>query len=293
MKVYAVYKEGVKTFFKHRDVFRRLGYAELDGIIDISWQRNMRRPEAIAIRRPIERGDRVLLVEHSLVSGETVRNIAEGIPGVNFIVAAEALDYFGAFFADYAIAEGGLKRVVDVADRHAVLEDGSAVRFNLGPDDFGMVLDGREDIDVRLKVVESYDKGKGLIYRQNPAYSVLVEKIMYRRSKLVADALGYHRIGAVGPHFTAENFRQRWSPTLARATYRILRKLGRAEAPVMYAAEANGGVYAPVGFSPYYPVVYALQLPAYIKRTDWLSVPEEGVLDAAEFLKIAEDAELA
>jgi hypothetical protein len=292
MKVYAVYKEGVKTFFKHRDVFRRLGFAELDGIIDISWQRNMREPEAVAIRRPIEPGDKVLLVEHSLVSGETVRNIARRIPGVNFIVAAEALDYFGAFFADYAIAEGGLKRVVDVADRHAVLEDGSEVRFNFGPDGFGMVLDGRESIDVRLKVVESYDRGHALIYRQNFAYSILVEKIMYRRSRLVADALGYHRIGAVGPYFAVENFRQRWSPTLARASLRVLHKLGRAEAPVMYAVEARGGVYAPIGFSPFYPIVYKLGLPAYIKRVDWLSVPEGEVLDVNEFLKIAEDVEL-
>jgi len=293
MKVYAVYKEGVKTFFKYRDVFRKLGFAELDGIIDISWQRNVREPEAIAIKRPIEPGDKVLLVDHSIVSGTTVEYIAKKLNSVNFITVAETLDYFGAFFADYVITEGGLKKVVDITDRYAVLEDGSTVKFNFGPDGFGIVLNRRENIDVRLKVVESYDKGKALIYKQNIAYMVLADKLMYRRSKLVADALGYHRIGAVGPHFAVEYFRHRWSPTLARAAIRVFRRLGQAEAPVMYAVEDRSGVYAPIGFSPFYPVIYALQLPAYIKRADWLSVPKEEVLDAMEFLKIAEDMELA
>jgi hypothetical protein len=293
MKVYAVYKEGVKTFFKYRDVFRKLGFAELDGIIDISWQRNVREPEVKAIKRPIEPGDKVLLVDHSIVSGATVEYITKKLNSVNFITVAETLDYFGAFFADYVITEGGLKKVVDITDRYAVLEDSSAVKFNFGPGGFGIVLNRRENIDVRLKVVESYDKGKALIYKQNIAYMVLADKLMYRRSKLVADALGYHRIGAVGPYFAVEYFRQRWSPTLARAAIRVFRRLGQPEAPVMYAVEDRNNVYAPIGFSPFYPVIYALQLPAYIKRADWLSVPKEEVLDATEFLKIAEDMELA
>ena len=285
IKVYAVYKEGVKTFFRYKD---KLGLPNLDGIIDVSWQRNMPNPEVIVLKRPIQPGDRVLLIDHSSVSGETFLQIMRKIPGVNFITVAEVADYYGAFYLDYMISEGNLKRVADVTEKYVNLGDEKR-EFAFGPEDF-MVLDRDERVDRRIRVVESYEKRKPIVFRQNPVYLILNSDIMFRRPKLVADAIGYERIGPPGRFFTCEKFRERWSPSLARVMCRAIsvraKKRGDiASKPVMYAAEAEG-VYIPVGFDPVYPVVYKLGLPAYIKRVD---VPRGDVLDAEKLFGDAND----
>jgi hypothetical protein len=272
-KVYAVYKEGVKTFFKYRD---RLGLPNLDGIVDISWQRNKAEPEVIPLRRPIQPGDRVLLIDHSAVSGETFYLIMKRFPCVNFVTVVEVADYYGAFYVDYIIADGELKRVIAVTEKCIDLGD-ERVEFNFGPDDF-MVLDGGEE-DVRIRVVESYERRKPIVFRQNPVYLILNSDVMFQRPKMVADALGYERVGALGRFFVYEEFWKKWSPSLARVACRAIRKRADiASKPVMYAAEAER-VYIPVGFGPLYPVVYKLGLPAYIKRVD-VNVPMSEVLDA-------------
>jgi hypothetical protein len=285
MKVYAVYKEGVKTFFKYRE---RLGLPDLDGVIDVSWQRDMPDPEVIVLKRPIQPGDRVLLVDHSSVSGETLLQIMQKIPNVNFVTAVETVDYYGAFYVDYMIVDGALKKVVDVTERYVGLGD-ERREFTFGPEDF-MVLDRGEKTDIRVRVVESYEKRKPIVFRQNPVYLILNSDVMFRRARLVADAIGYERIGPPGRFFTCEKFRERWSPSLARVMCRAIsvraKKRGDiASKPVMYAAEAEG-VYIPVGFDPVYPVVYKLGLPAYIKRVE---VPEGEVLDAEKLLGDADD----
>jgi hypothetical protein len=287
MKVYAVFKEGVKTYYKHRDLWERLGITGLDGVIDVSWQRNIMNPEAIVLKRPIQRGDKVLLIDHSSVSGETLYLIMKRFPGVNFVTVTEVADYYGAFYVDYMIVGGELKRVVDIAEKYARVGD-ERVEFNFGPDDF-MALDGDGKIDVRIRVVESYEKRRPIVFRQNPVYLILNSDIMFLRPKLVADAIGYERVAALGRFFTCEKFRERWSPSLARVVYRAISARAKrgdiTSKPAMYAAEAEG-VYIPVGFDPVYPVVYKLGLPAYIKRVD---VPRGDVLDAEKLFGDAND----
>jgi hypothetical protein len=277
MKVYAVFKEGVKTYYKHRDLWERLGVKGLDGIIDVSWQRGIVDPEDIAIRRPIQPGDKVLLIDHSAVSGETFHLIMKRFPGVNFVTVVEVADYYGAFYVDYMIVDGELKRVVDVTEKYIDLGDEKR-ELAFGPGDF-MVLDGDEKVDRRIRVVESYEKRKPIVFRQNPVYLILNSDVMFQRPKMVADALGYERVGALGRFFVYEEFWKKWSPSLARVACRAIRKRADiASKPVMYAAEAEH-VYIPVGFGPLYPVVYKLGLPAYIKSVD-VNVPRSEVLDA-------------
>jgi hypothetical protein len=288
MKVYAVFKEGVKTYYKHRGVWERLGIKGLDGVIDVSWQRGIVDPEVIALRRPIQPGDKVLLIDHSAVSGETFHLIMKRFPSVNFVTVVEVADYYGAFYVDYMIVDGELKRVTNVTEKYVNLGD-ERLEFNFGPDDF-MVLDGDEK-DVRIRVVESYERRKPIVFRQNPVYLILNSDVMFQRPKMVADAIGYERVGPLGRFFTCEKFRERWSPSLARAVYRAIsaraRKRGDiASRPAMYAAEAEG-VYIPVGFDPVYPVVYKLGLPAYIKSVN--VVPEGEVLDAERLFGDAND----
>jgi hypothetical protein len=286
VKVYAVYKEGVKTYFKYKDM---LGLPHLDGVIDVSWQRNAPNPEVIVLRRPIQPGDKILLIDHSAVSGETLYSIMRRFPGVNFVTAAEVADYYGAFYLDYMIVDGALKRVAGITERYVDLGD-ERVEFAFGPEDF-MVLDRDERVDRRVRVVESYEKRKPIVFRQNPVYLILNSDVMFERPRLVAEAIGYERVGPPGRFFACENFRERWSPSLARAVCRAVRvraeRGGGVAKPVMYAVEA-GGVYIPVGFDPVYPVVYGLGLPAYIKRAR-SEVPVSEVLDAERLFGDAND----
>jgi hypothetical protein len=286
VKVYAVFKEGVKTYYKHRDLWERLGIKGLDGIIDVSWQRNMG-PETIVLRRPIQRGDKVLLIDHSAVSGETFHLIMKRFPGVNFVTVVEVADYYGAFFVDYMIVDGELKRVVDVTEKYIDLGD-QRVELSFGPDDF-MVIDKNERIDRRLRVLESYEKGKPLILQQNPAYILLRSEAVFYRPKLVADAIGYERIGPLGRFFGYETFEKRWNPSLARVTYRAAKKrLSPASGPVMFTALSRSGIYLPIGFGLFYPVFYRLGFVAYIKRVD-VDVPEGQALDAETLFNATQD----
>ena len=287
MKVYAVFKEGVKTYYKYRGVWERLDIQGLDGVIDISWQRNIVNPEVIVLKRPINRGDKVLLVDHSAVSGETFHLIMKRFPGVNFVTVAEVADYYGAFFVDYMITDDGLKRVVDVTEKYIDLGD-ERVELRFGPDDF-IVIDKNEKIDRRLRVVESYEKMGPLILKQNPVYILLRSDAVFYRPKLVADAIGYERIGSLGRFFGYETFRERWSPSLARVTYRATKKrLSPASGPVMFTALSRNGVYLPIGFSLFYPVFYRLGLVAYIKRVD-IEVPQGQALDAEALFNSTQD----
>jgi len=287
VKVYAVFKEGVKTYYRHRDVWERLGIQGLDGIIDVSWQRNIVNPELIVLRRPIQRGDKVLLVDHSAVSGETLHLIMKRFPGVNFVTVAETADYYGAFYVDYMIVDGELKGVVDVTEKYIDLGD-DKVELAFGPDDY-MVIDKNEKIDRRLRVLESYEKRRPLILRQNPVYILLRSDALFYRPRLVVDAIGYERIGSLGRLFGYETFKERWSPSLARVTYRAAKKrLSPASGPVMFTALSRNGVHLPIGFSLFYPVFYRLGLVAYIKRVD-VDVPEGQALDAEALFDLAQD----
>jgi hypothetical protein len=244
-------------------------------------------PETIVLKRPIQRGDKVLLVDHSAVSGETFHLIMKRFPGVNFVTVAEVADYYGAFFVDYMVTGDGLKKIVDVTEKYIDLGD-EKVDFSFGPDDF-MVIDKNEKIDKRIRVLESYEKRKPLILKQHPVYILLKSDAVFYRPKLVADAVGYERIGSLGRFFGYETFRERWNPTLARVTYRAAKKrLSPASGPVMFTAVSPSGVYLPVGFSLFYPVFYRLGLVAYIKRVD-VEVPEDQALDAEALFNLTQD----
>jgi hypothetical protein len=224
------------------------------------------------------------------VSGQTFYLIMKRMPGVNFITAAEVAEYYGAFYLDFVISEGALKRVVDVTEGHVDLGDEKR-EFTFGPDDF-MALD-RDEGDMRVRVVESYERRKPIVFRQNPVYLILNSDVMFERARALADALGYERVGPPGRFFACENFRERWSPSLARVVYRAVRARARrrgdiASRPVMYAVESDG-VYIPVGFDPVYPVVYGLGLPAYVKRAR-SKVPVSEVLDAERLFGDVNDA---
>lgn len=290
MKVYAVFKEGVKTYYKYRDLWERLGFKGLDGIIDVSWHRDIMNPEVIVLRRPIQRGDKVLLIDHSAVSGETLHLIMKRFPGVNFVTAVEVADYYGAFFVDYMIVDGELKRVVDVTEKYIDLGD-QRVELSFGPDDF-MVIDKNEKMDRRLRVLESYEKRKPLILKQNPVYILLRSEAVFYRPKLVADAIGYERIGPLGRFFGYETFEKRWNPSLARVTYRAAQKrLSPSSGPVMFTALSPSDVYLPIGFSLFYPVFYRLGLVAYIKRVG-VDVPDGQALDAEALFSVMQDSGL-
>jgi hypothetical protein len=290
VKVYAVYKEGVKTYYRHRDLWSKLGLPDLDGVIDVSWQRNIMDPEVIVFKRPIQPGDKVLLIDHSSVSGETFHTIMRRLPGVNFVTVAEVADYYGAFYLDYMVSNGELKKVVDVTEKYVDLGD-EKKEFSFGPGDF-MVIDKHEKIDRRIRVVESYDKRKPLILRQNPVYMLLSSDMVFYRPKLVADAIGYERIGPLGRFFCYETFKARWSPSLSRVTYRAAKKrLSPASGPIIYTALSPTGVYLPIGFSLFYPVFYRLGLQAYIKRVA-VDAPEDQVLDAEELFSLTTDNEI-
>ncbi|WP_288006370.1 hypothetical protein [Thermofilum sp.] len=290
MKVYAVFKEGVKTYYKHRDLWERLGIKDLDGAIDVSWQRNIMDPGVVVLKRPIQRGDKVLLIDHSAVSGETLHLIMKRFPGVNFVTAVEVADYYGAFFVDYMIVGGELKRVVDVTEKYVDLGD-QRVELSFGPDDF-MVIDKNEKMDRRLRVLESYEKRKPLILKQNPVYILLRSEAVFHRPKLVADAIGYERIGPLGRFFGYETFEKRWNPSLARVTYRAAQKrLSPSSGPVMFTALSPSDVYLPIGFSLFYPVFYRLGLVAYIKRVD-VDVPDGQALDAETLFNATQDSGL-
>lgn len=292
MKVYAVYKEGVKTFYKYREVFRRLGFTELDGIIDYTWQRNMFAPEVIPLRRPIDPGDKVLLVDSSSVSGETFLRIMKRIPHVNFVTVAEYADYYGAFYVDYVVSNNEIKMVKDVTEKYVDLGD-ERKEFKFGPDDF-MVLDRDEKIDKRIRVVESYEKGKPIIFQQNPVYIILKAwHILHKRPKMVADAIGYDEIGGAGRYFAYEEFKKKWNPSLVRVVYRAMAKntASIAESPALYLGltyVGNVPVYIPIGFSPVYPAFYKLRLPAYIKKMN-IPLTESDILDSEKLLGEASD----
>jgi hypothetical protein len=289
VKVYAVFKEGVKTYYRHRGLWERLGLPGLDGVIDVSWQRNIVNPEVIVLRRPIQRGDKVLLIDHSAVGGETLYLIMRRIPGVNFVTVVERADYYGAFYVDYMISGGELKRVVDVAERHVDLGD-ERVELAFGPDDF-MVVDRDEGVDMRLRVVESWERGMPVVFRQNPVYLLLRSDVVFQRPKLVADAIGYERVGPLARLFIYEDLRKRWSPSLARVVYRAARKrFVSVPSPVIFVAEVDG-IHIPVGFSMYYPVIYKLGLPAYIKRVS-VDISGSEVFDAEKLLGEAYDLRL-
>ena len=287
VKVYAVYKEGVKTFYKYRELFRKLGITELDGIIDYTWQRNMTMPEVIPLRRPISVGDRVLLIDSSSVSGETFKRIMKRIPNVNFITIVEYADYYGAFYVDYMITDSGIKRVIDVTEKYVDLGD-ERKEFKFGPDDF-MVLDKDEKVDMRLRVVESYEKKKPIIFQQNPVYVVLrAWHVIHNRPRIVADAIGYEEIGKASRYFVYEDIGKKWSPSLARVIERVMRKNIEvvSKVPALYVGLTNVGntnVHIPIGFGPIYPVFYKLGMLAYIKRMN-VKVVENDVLDSEKLL---------
>jgi hypothetical protein len=191
------------------------------------------------------------------------------------------------------IVDGELKRVVDVTEKYVDLGD-ERVELTFGPDDF-MVVDRDEGVDARIRAVESWERGRPIVFRQNPVYLILKSDMCFTRPKLVADAMGYERVGPPGRFFAYEEFWKKWSPSLARVVCRAVRKrTDIARTPVMYTAEAGRAyerVYIPVGFGPLYPVVYKLRLPAYIKRVD-VSVPESEVLDAERLFGEAHDVKL-
>jgi hypothetical protein len=278
MKVYAVFKEGVKTYYKHRDLWERLGIPGLDGVIDLSWQRNIANPEVIVLKRPIQPGDRVLLIDHSSVSGQTFYLIMKRLSGVNFITVAEVADYYGAFYLDYMISEGTLKKVIDITERYVDLGD-EKKEFTFGPDDF-MVVNSDEKFDMRVKVVESYEKRRPILLHKTPVHLMLRSEAVFTRPKQVADAIGYERIGTPGRYFIYEYLRKKWNPSLARVVYRAARKRFATppSSPVIYTAVV-GDVYIPIGFSLFYPAIYKLGLPAYIKRVN-VDISGSEVFDA-------------
>jgi hypothetical protein len=184
------------------------------------------------------------------------------------------------------IVDGELKRVVDVTEKYIDLGD-QRVELSFGPDDF-MVVDWSERVDVRLSVVESWERGRPVIFQQNPVYLLLRSDMVFRRPRLVVEAIGYDKVGPLGRLFIYEDLRKKWSPSLTRVVYRTARKrFVSTSTPVIYVAEVDG-VYIPVGFSMYYPVVYKLGLPAYIKKTN-VDISGSEVFDAEKLFGDAND----